>query len=363
MIQNLKVKFNNRKDTDFVTELRSRVDEYFKERNLSTYANGAMVFKTIALLAITFVPYIMMYFFVMPIWAMLLMVIIMGVGFAGIGFSIGHDALHSAYSPKPIVNKLLGLSFNLIGANDYIWKIKHNMRHHTYTNIYKKDDDLEAGYLLRFTPDAPWEKPHRYQAVTAYLIYALLSVGWVLYFDLEKLKVYNGNGSLNPDVKHPRNEVIKLYAFKIFYILYMLVLPMILLPVAWWVVLIGFFIMHFVAGLTLSLVFQLAHVIEEVAQPVPEPETGLVDNAWAVHQMQTTANYGTRNKLLTWFVGGLNFQIEHHLFPNICSIHYPAISPIVEETAKKYNVPYFNHEGFLTALASHHRLLKRLSKP
>ena len=358
-----KVKFNNRKDTDFVTELRARVDEYFTERNLSTHANAAMVFKTIALLSITFLPYLAMYFIPMSIWGMLGMVVIMGIGFAGIGFSIGHDALHGAYSENPTVNKFLGYSFNLIGANDYIWKIKHNQRHHTYTNIYHKDEDLEAGYLLRFSPQAPWMKLHKFQAYTAYFVYALFSLGWVLFFDLEKLGKYNGNGSPNPDAKHPKNEIIKLIGFKIFYYIYILVLPMIFLPIAWWQILLGFLIMQLVAGMTLTLVFQLAHVVEEVQFPEPEMPSGLVDNAWAVHQMQTTANYATTNKLITWYVGGLNYQIEHHLFPNICSIHYPEISPIVKDVAKKYNIPYYDQPSFWSALSSHHKLLVRLSTP
>ncbi len=363
MSATLKVKFNNRKDTDFVTELRSSVDDYFKAKGISTYANAAMVFKTIALFTITFAPYFLILFVPMPIWAMALLAMVIGIGFAGIGFSVGHDALHNAYSSNSTVNYLLGLSFNLVGANDYIWKIKHNQRHHTYTNIYQKDEDLEAGYLLRFSPKAPWNKVHGFQAYTAYFIYSLFSLGWVVFFDIEKLFLYNGNGSPNGNVKHPRAELIKLFAFKIFYFAYMLVLPMFVLPIPWWYVLIGFVIMHLTAGLILTLVFQLAHVIEEVNFPEPEMPSGLVDNAWAVHQMETSANYATGNKLLTWYVGGLNYQVEHHLFPNICSIHYPEISPIVQRIAKKYNVTYHNEHGFFSALSSHHRLLVRLSKP
>ena len=359
----LKVKFNNRKDTDFVSELRSSVDEYFKSRNLSTHANAAMIFKTIALYFVSFGPYFAMFIFPMPLWAMGIMCMIMGIGMAGMGFSIGHDALHGAYSTNTTVNYLLGLSFNLIGANDYIWKIKHNQRHHTYTNIFHKDEDLEAGYLLRFSPLAPYNKIHKYQAYTAYFVYSLFSLGWVLFFDLEKLGKYNGNGSPNDSVKHPRKEIITMIAFKVFYYIYILVIPMIFLPVSWGYVLLGFLIMHLTAGIILTMIFQLAHVIEEVDFPEPENPSGLVDNAWAVHQLQTTANYAMDNKLLTWYVGGLNYQVEHHLFPNICSIHYPEISPIVRDVAKKYNVAYHKHDGFWSAVASHHSLLVRLSKP
>lgn len=118
--------------------------------------------------------------------------------------------------------------------------------------------------------------------------------------------------------------------------------------------------MHWVAGFTLAVIFQMAHVIEETEHhPFPHG-TGTIDNQWAIHQLETTANFGTGNRFLNWYAGGLNFQVEHHLFPNICHIHYKAISKIVKETAQEYGVAYNEKPSLAAAVASHYRLLRKL---
>ena len=84
----------------------------------------------------------------------------------------------------------------------------------------------------------------------------------------------------------------------------------------------------------MSTVFQMAHVVEGAAQPLPD-EDSVVHTEWAVHQLRSTSDFGRNNVFLNWYVGGLNFQIEHHLFPNISHVHYRNIAPIVEETARE----------------------------
>lgn len=358
-----RIRFNNRLDTDFVTALRTAVDNYFKSQSISTYANTAMVIKTICMLSLYIVPYILIMTGGFGAWASLGLALVMGLGATGIGFSVAHDALHSAYSSKPWVNKLIGLTFNFVGANDYFWKIKHNVRHHTFTNIYHKDEDIEvAANLLRLSPDAEWKKIHRIQPWLALPLYSLLTLSWVFYTDFEKLFTYNGNGSPNPDVKHPIKEVVRLIVYKMIYIFATLVLPMIILPFAWWQVCIGFVAMHMLKGIILSVVFQLAHVVEEAEFPAPN-EKGDIESSWMVHQLKTTANFAVNNRFITWFVGGLNFQVEHHLFPNICSIHYRKLSKVIEATARQYGIPYRNKYSFWGAFRSHFRTLVQLSKP
>jgi linoleoyl-CoA desaturase len=348
-----RIKFNNRKYTEFVAELQKSVSDYFEVNNISKHANARMVVKTICMLTLYFGPYFLILFGHFSTWTMLCLACIMGTGLAGIGFSIAHDALHSAYSSNEKINRILGSTMSLVGANDYMWKIKHNIKHHTFTNIYERDEDLSVVKFLRLSPHAPHRAIHRLQHIVAFFAYSMLSLSWVFYTDYNKIFRYK-------DSVHPRKEIIKLLAFKVFYYSYILVIPLLVLPLVWWKVLIGFAAMHLVGGFIITIIFQLAHVIEDTAHP--EPEEGLVDNAWIVHQMETTANFAIRNPVVTWFVGGLNFQVEHHLFPRICSIHYPEISPIVESVARKHNIAYYNHYSLLQAIASHYRTLRKFGK-
>jgi linoleoyl-CoA desaturase len=349
-----RIKFNNKKYTEFVSDLQGSVNRYFEDNKLSRHADYRMILKTVCMLSFYIVPYFLILFGHFSEWAMLGMAIFMGVGLAGIGFSIAHDALHSAYSSNEKVNRFLGLTMNLVGANDYMWKIKHNIKHHTFTNIYERDEDLSVVKFLRLSPNAPHKPVHRMQHVFAFFAYMMLTLSWVFYTDYNKIFRYK------KDTAHPRKEIIKLLAFKVFYYIYILIIPLVFLPVVWWKILIGFAAMHLVGGFIITIIFQLAHVIEDTNHP--EPEEGLIDNAWIVHQMETTANFAIRNPVITWFVGGLNFQVEHHLFPRICSIHYPAISGIVESVARKHQIAYYNQHSFLSAIFSHYQTLRKFGK-
>ncbi|MFN0049199.1 MAG: fatty acid desaturase family protein [Cytophagales bacterium] len=353
----MRVKFNNSHYADFTAELKSKVNSYFETKNISTFANGEMVFKTIIMISLYIIPFALILTNRLAEWQMLVCCLVMGIGTAGIGFAVQHDANHGAYSKHEWINKTLGFTLSLVGGSDYMWRIKHNILHHTYTNIHGKDEDISVVQFLRLSPNAPLKPIHRFQHYFAWILYSMLTLFWVLWSDYPKLKRYNGFGSPNADVKHPLHEVILLFAMKAFYFFYSIAIPILILDVAWWKILIGFTVLHLVAGWLITVVFQLAHVVEETDHPHPQAD-GLVDNSWFVHQLQTTSDFAVNNKLVTWYVGGLNFQVEHHLFPKICSIHYPAISKIVAETTKKYNVPYYHESGLREAVYSHYKALK-----
>lgn len=358
----MRVKFNNSQYADFTAELKSNVNQYFESKGISTYANAQMVFKTICMVSLYLVPFALILSNTFNEIQMLILCVIMGIGVAGIGFAVQHDANHGAYSKHEWINKVLGFSLSLVGGSDYMWKIKHNILHHTFTNIHGKDEDISVVQYLRLSPNAPHKPIHRFQHYFAWVLYSLLTLFWVLWSDYPKLKRYNGFGSPNPEVKHPLKEVIMLFVMKAFYLFYSIAIPMMVLNIVWWKVLIGFTVMHLVAGWLITVVFQLAHIVEETEHPHPE-ENGMIDNSWFVHQLQTTADFAVNNKLVTWYVGGLNFQVEHHLFPKICSIHYPAISKIVAETTKKYNIPYYCDSSLRQAVVSHYNTLKAFGQP
>jgi linoleoyl-CoA desaturase len=320
-----------------------------------------MVIKTIVLLGVTFGLYGLIISNLFSPWVMLLMAVGMGFGIAGIGFSVQHDANHGAYSANATVNRLLGYSLNLIGGNAFTWKIQHNILHHTYTNIYDMDEDLDAGIIVRLSPNAPLRPHHKYQHYFAFLAYGLVTLMWYFVKDFKKIKRYNGGSNSGYQKKHPISEYVILIVSKIVYTIYMIVIPLLVLDITWWQFVIGFIAMHLTTGVVLSVIFQLAHVVEGPHQPMPD-ENGSIENAWAVHQLETTSNFAMNNWFISWYVGGLNFQIEHHLFPKICSIHYPALSRITQELAKKYNHPYYHYDTLFAAVNSHYKLLKKLGR-
>lgn len=355
-----KVSFNNKIDQEFSKTVKKRVAEYFADNNLSENANAAMVTKTIILLCIYFGSYALIMSGPLSLGWMWALTFVMGAGMAGIGFSISHDALHGAYSSGKSLNYMLGLSFDLMGANGYIWKITHNIIHHTYTNIHGHDEDLEVAAFIRLSPHSEYKSIHRFQHVLAFFAYSFATFFWVFikdywYFIKSPLGPYENK-------KHPLSEWITLFVMKALYYTYIIILPLIYLDITFLQWLIGFLSLHLTAGFILGVIFQLAHVVEETMHPIPNEEH-MIDNHWAIHEMLTTNNFARDNKPLSWFIGGLNFQIEHHLFPKVCSIHYPAISRIVEKTAAEFNIPYNHHKTFRQAVASHYRTLKKFGNP
>jgi len=350
------ITFPNRDYTGFAEEVKDRVAAYFDERGLTRNATPAMVVKTVVLLGLTFLPYGLALTNRFSALTMLGFAVLMGIGLAGIGFAISHDALHGAYSRNPRVNELLGRTFDLLGANGYMWKITHNVIHHTYTNIDGIDEDLAVSPLLRLSPGAPLLRIHRFQHLYGLAAYSMSTIFWVFVKDFK----YFFQKDLGPykDKKHARSEWVNLWVSKAIYYGWSIVIPLLVLNIPWWQFAIGYLVMHLTAGFILGVVFQLAHVVEGPEYPVPD-SAGKMEEAWLVHEMETTANFARRSKLVSWYVGGLNFQIEHHLFPKTCSVHYPAISTIVKDVADKYGVPYYEQPTVMSAVRSHLRMLRK----
>lgn len=347
---------------DFFVTLNKRVNEYFKTNRVSRHANAEMVIKTIFMFALYFTPFVLMLTGVVSgTWPMLAMCVLMGTGIAGIGLSIMHDANHGAYSGKPWVNNLIGYSLNIIGGNAFNWKIQHNVLHHTYTNVHDADEDISPRGVLRMTPYSDWKAIHRFQHVYAWFLYGLMTLVWVLFKDIVRIINYHKDGLIKKQNASVTTETVILITTKIAYLAYIFGLPMTILSLSFWTVLVGFIVMHWVAGFILAIIFQPAHVIEGTEYFEPD-ENGNLENNWAIHQLHTTTNFANKSRIFSWYVGGLNFQVEHHLFPNICHVHYRNIAPIVEATAKEFEIPYKSANTFLDALIGHGKLLKELGK-
>ncbi len=357
-----KIKFSNTIETDFVNKLRGRVKEYFEKNGISKFGNTTMRIKTIFMFLLFFAPYLAMITGLITSPGLIIMCwILMGFGMAGIGLSVMHDANHRSYSGKTYVNRILSYTLNLLGGFYPNWQYQHNTMHHSYTNVEGFDEDIDPGSVLRFSPNSPLRKHHRYQHLYAWFLYGLMTLTWSLDKDFKQLSRYLNEGIVLNYRMSKRRLITELVISKLIFYGYLLVIPLIFLPVPWWSVILLYLLMHFISGFTLSVIFQTAHVMPELDYPLPD-EAGNIENNWAIHQMITTSNYAPRSRFFSWFIGGLNFQVEHHLFPNICHVHYKDIAPIVQRTAAEFNVPYHVQPTFFHALKSHYRMLMKLGR-
>jgi len=354
------IRFNNRDKSQYYAMLHQHVEAFFKEKGLSKHANPGAVFKTIFLLAAYLFPLVLLVWLQPGFGVSLAFWALMGVAMAGVGMNVMHDANHGAFSDKPGINILLGYSLNLLGGSTFNWKLQHNYLHHTYTNIMNWDDDIADKPALRLSPHTVVKPVHRFQWLHALAIYGLVTLYWVTAKDFLQFARYTRNGVNKSTVSQNRVVLAKIIAVKLAYFCVFLGVPLFVgLPL--WEVLSGFLLMHVIGGIILTLVFQLAHTVEETTFPLPTAQ-GTIENEWAIHQMQTTVNFSRRNRLLSWYVGGLNFQVEHHLFPKICHVHYPRIASIVERTAAEFNIPYLEHKSLFHALRSHFATLRRFGR-
>lgn len=349
-------RFIEQERNGFYTTLRKRVDNYFTTNNISKHANGAMVFKTFLFWGGYVGLYLLIIFGGFSLWANFGLALVLGFFGAMVGFNVSHDAIHGAYSSRKWLNDLISFSFHTLGASPYIWRISHNLVHHTYTNIPGHDEDIDvAPGLVRLSPEDKLNSLQRFQHFYAFLLYGLSSLSWVLRKDYKKFFQHNIG---NYKHKHKTMDYVRLFGYKLMYYFLFIFVPLWILPISFGQWLLTFVCMHFIKGLTIGLVFQLAHVVESTEFPTTN-ENGDIEEAWAIHQMKTTANFGRKDWLTNYLCGGLNMQVEHHLFPTVCHIHYRAISDIVKETAIEFNVPYLENTSFWTAIGSHYRMLQK----
>lgn len=357
------ISFSRTDSAKFFRTLNKRVNNYFKNNNIKKTGNWQLWLKTVIMFALFLTPYFLIITIDMATWLQLLLTIIMGVGMAGVGMNVMHDGNHGSFSNKEWINRLMGSSIYILAGNVYNWQVQHNVLHHTYTNVHGHDEDLDAGRILRFTKHAEWKWYHKFQHYYSILLYGLLTINWAITTDFQQMKRYMKRKLSYGELPSPMANWSKLVISKLIYIGVWIVLPLVISDMPWWKLLIGFLIMHYTAGLILSVVFQLAHVIEDAEMPVPD-KNGSLKNTWAIHQLKTTVNFGAKSKLINWFTGGLNHQVEHHIFPNISHIHYGKIAKIVKETAKEFNLPYNEYKTTRKAIVAHFKFLKEMgAKP
>lgn len=358
-----KTKYTFSKDNaDFATELRRKVKDYFEENKLSKYGNASIILKSAVMLSLYVLPYFLLLTGLLnSVYLVIFCWMLMGLGLSGMGMVLMHDANHGSLSQNAAINRWFGKSLFLLGGYPPNWRYQHNTLHHGYTNIDDHDEDISPVGILRFSPHQPKYRIHKYQHWYAWIFYSIMTLSWVTAKDFRRLNSYKKEKAPLSNKKSYTQLFIELSISKVLYYTVFLVVPIVLVPIAWYWIVLGFLSMHFVAGLTLSTIFQTAHVMPTSEFPLAD-EDGIISNNWAAHQLLTTSDYSPKSRIFSWFIGGLNYQIEHHLFPNISHVHYKKLSVLVKNIAHKYDLPYYVQPNFVTAVHSHVKMLKSLGK-
>jgi linoleoyl-CoA desaturase len=355
------VRFGPATQCPFAADVRREVGAYFEARGGNDKGDWRSWTRIVFALALVWVPYGLLLGGVIPLgWAALLACVVIGVGVAAVGFNVAHDSLHGSLSEKTWVNRVVGFMFDVMGASSWYWRLTHNRIHHTFTNLHGLDEDITVTPVVRMSPGTPLRPWHRFQTWFALPAYSLATINWIFAKDFGYL-LRSRLGPYDPVAK-PRGLWLGVLVGKLAHLAWAVAIPWLVLEPTLLQFLAGFLAMHLTAGVILGVVFQLAHVVEETEFPQPDA-SGKIDEPWMAHQMRTTADFARGNRLLGWYIGGLNYQVEHHLFPQVNSIHYPAISPIVEACAKRHGLPFHDNPTFFRAVRSHWRTLSRLGRP
>jgi linoleoyl-CoA desaturase len=346
------------RDNAFQKELRRRVDEFFNSTHHRRRDCPEMYLKTAIILSLFTGFYLLLVFVAETWWQAVPLAVLLSFAVATIGFNIEHDGSHHSFSDYAWVNKLMAMTLDLIGGSSYVWHWKHVVVHHTYVNITGHDADIDVAFFGRLTPHQKRFKFHRWQQFYMWPLYGLNVIKWHLYDDFRDVILGRIGSTRMPRPK--RWELMGFIGGKALFLTLAFGLPLLVHPV--WLVLLFYVITVSLAGIVVSVVFQLAHCVEEADFPMPVEGSSSIENAWAVHQVETTVDFARRSKVESWLLGGLNFQIEHHLFPRVCHVNYPAISVVVEQTCKDFGVRYQEHRSFRAGLSSHFQWLRRMGQ-
>ena len=356
-IQHRRLKFGA--DNAFHRELRQRVDTELKRLNRCRRDSAQMYLKTAIILSVFILAYVALVFFVHEAWAALVLSVVLGVATAGVGFNIMHDGGHQAYSEHRWINRMMAMTLDVVGGSSYIWQWKHGRFHHTWVNVAGHDSDIDLGVLGRLSPEQTRRPWHRWQHIYLWALYSVTAIRWHLYGDFRD--IITGTIGTKPFVRPRGWDLTAFVLGKLAFFSLAFGVPLVFHSVG--VVVLFYTTTAAVAGILLALVFQMAHVVDAAAFPVPDEDGGRIDKPWAIHQLETTVDFARGNRALSWLIGGLNFQVEHHLFPRIPHVHYPAVSRVVKDTCREFGVSYLEHRTFTAGIASHYRWLRQLGRP
>ncbi|NEP58394.1 MAG: acyl-CoA desaturase [Symploca sp. SIO2G7] len=348
-----KVTFSN--GNNFRKTLNERVKNYFRENNINHRDNPGMYLKTVIILTWIFSAWAFILFGPTIMWLKVLGCMVLGLGLGGCGMSVAHDANHGSYSSNPRINKILGLTHDFVGVSSFLWRFRHNFLHHTYTNLDGHDVEIDGDGLLRMSPNMEHKWYHRFQHLFIWFIYPIIPLYWSI-CDM-RLVASQGKYFEYKIPKLKKSELIIFWGMKLLNFIFFVFIPLAVGYTIWQTVL-GVIIAFMTYGFVVCEIFMLAHVLEATEFPEVDPESNRINEEWAIFQIKTTADFAPKNHILNWYIGGLNYQTVHHLFPQICHIHYPKIAPILAEVCEEFGVKYHVYPTLTEAIASNYRWLK-----
>ncbi len=344
--------------TSLADELRLRVAAYFRSEGSSMTGGARIATKSVVILAWFVTSYVLLVGWATEVWQVLALSVSLAAAIAGIGFNVQHDGSHRSASRSGRFNRLSALTMDLLGVSSYVWNIKHNRLHHTFTNVDGLDDDINSSPFLRLCPMQPRRRWHRYQHVYVWFLYLAFLPKWQLWDDARDLML--GRVGAHQIRRPRRSDLALLLTGKATFLGWALILPLFLH--SWVDVLAVYALCGLICGTLIGTIFQLAHCVEEASfRAIPKSGDKMTE-PWIEHQLATTVDFARGNRFLTWYLGGLNYQIEHHLFAHVSHVHYPSLAPIVESVCHDHGVPYRSHPSLGSALASHLRHLRRLGR-
>jgi linoleoyl-CoA desaturase len=338
-----------------LTSSEAYVDKFqqvLRVRIANHFANPLMWVKIVAFLLLWVLSLAFIFHASSSFSLLLFAYIVHGFASLAVIFNIGHDAVHQAISSRAWVNHFLGYSFNLVGSNRYSWFLKHNLGHHCHTNVEGKDVDIETAPLFRVSPFAPLKQYYRYQHLYIFAVYCMLSLALIFIVDFKVL--INSKDSRSSRIR----EWIVLVLSKSAYLFLLIILPSVLLPVDKTDIILCFFLMHCVVGLSISLVLLPSHFIEHAEYFRSSADAPA---NWSEHQLRTTVDIIPESKVANFLLGGLNTNVVHHIFPVVCHVHLVELTAIVKETAREFHLPYQSYSLY-QALRLHFSYLKKMGR-
>lgn len=360
MGKNKTIRFNNRADRSFFTDVSKRTQAYFKETGQSGFINAKWWLKVVMIAVIIISSYtIMMTFGNGRPWVYICTIIPFTFGGLLLGFNIAHDASHNALFRNKKYNYIFLRAFDLFGMSGYLWTLKHVRSHHKYTNIIGLDADIGQMKLIRLSPLTPILSHHRFQGLYAPLLYANFTIFLIYIKDF--IMILSSEIGDQREIKHPWHEVLILIGSKVYYTFIAVGIPMLVLDIAPGTILLGFWVAHMVTSTFAMMILLPVHLVDDTVFPMPDEEENMIKNNWSVHQLDCTSDFAVNSSVVSWMAGGLNQHLAHHLCPTICHIHYGPLTKIIQEVAKEHKLDY-KANSWMGAIASHWRFLYKMGR-
>jgi linoleoyl-CoA desaturase len=353
-----RIRFKQARGGAFYSAVNQEVRDYFARTGKSRFADRVIFIKGVLYFSIAVGAYALILVGGFGPWFMLALANVYGIGALLLAINVGHDGAHATLSRHQWINRaaLYG-SFMLIGADPYLWQLRHVRSHHVFPNVNGSDIDIDSNVFLRLSPNHPKRWYQRYQHLYAPFVFWLVDIHTVFIQDVQYL--FKRRLANMVDIRHPPSAYVGFVACKLVFLAIVFVIPALALPIPWWQVLIGALLMSFVSSCVFVYLLIGTHFAEETTFPAPNKD-GELDHDWATHAMLTSLDWNPYSRIAHAIAGGSNAHAAHHLFPNVSHAHYREITRLIAKVAAELGVPH-HVTIFHRMVRSHFRFLRTMA--